>query len=271
VIFSALITTNTIPALHKSVALMQAVADGHTGSVKELSIALDIPMATCYRIVRTFLHYHWLREDERGGYRIAFGLAHLARSYAAFEHSLSLLEKPAHELAGSLGLSVKITLRDGHQAITASRAEPPSPNVITSPVGSGFSLVIGSAAAVLLAGMPDEEIERVLKTAPQECWRRQAPADVWRRVKEVRQEGICRELGQYHPSIYAISSPVYLSQTEMVSLTFVGWPDDFEGAKQASMEKALRSASKHFHEILGTQSLLAASAKKSSYATEKSL
>ncbi|MEI6034332.1 MAG: helix-turn-helix domain-containing protein [Verrucomicrobiae bacterium] len=266
-----MITAHTIPALHKSVALLQAVADGHTGSVKDLSGALGIPMATCYRIVRTFLHYHWLREDGRGGYRIAFGLAHLARSYAGFELCLSLLENPLRELAGSLGLSAKITVREGHQAVTALRAEPPAPNVITSTVGAGFSLAIGSAAAVLLAGLPDDEIERVLKTAPQECWQRQAPADVWRRVKDARREGVCRELGQFHPSIYAISAPVHLSKTEIVALTFVGWPDDFEGAKLAALEKALRSASKRFHDILGTRTILAASTKQHSHATEKSL
>ncbi len=268
-----MITAHTIPALHKSIALLQAIADGHTGSVKDLSKTLDIPMATCYRIVRTFLQYHWLREDERGGYRIAFGLAHLARSYAGLELSLSLLANPLRELAGSLGLSAKISVREGYQAVTAMRAEPPSQDVIASPVGSGFSLVIGSAAAVLLAQLTDQEIERVLKTAPQECWQRQAPADVWRRVKDVRREGLCRELGQYHASIYAISSPIHLSKTDVVSLTFVGWPDDFQGSKLASLEKALRSASTRFHEILGTRSLAPSSRKStpSSHASQKSL
>lgn len=264
-------SAHTIPALHKSIALLQAVADDNSGTVKALSRTLDIPLATCYRIVRTFLHYNWLREDDRGEYRIAFGLAHLARSYAGIEHRLSLLESSLRQLADSLGLSAKITVREGHQAVTALRAEPPSANAITSPVGSGFSLALGSAAAVLLAGLPDEEIERVLKTAPPECWQQQSPSDVRRRVKEVREEGVCREMGQLHPSIYAISAPIYLTKTEMVALTLVGWPDNFEGSRQATIEKALRAASRHFHEILGTQSPVPSTTKKAKSSHASSL
>lgn len=255
-------SAHTIPVLHKSIALLQSVANDKSGTVKALSRTLDIPLATCYRIVRTFLHYNWLREDDRSEYRIAFGLAHLARSYAGIEHRLSLLENSLRQLADAQGLSAKITVREGHQAVTALRAEPPSPNAITSPVGSGFSLAIGSAAATLLAGLPNEEIERVLKTAPPECWRKQTQSDVWRRVEEVREEGVCREMGQLHPSIYAISTPVHLTKTEIVSLTLVGWPDDFEGSRQASIEKAIRAAARHFHEILDTQSTVPSAAKK---------
>jgi DNA-binding IclR family transcriptional regulator len=241
-----------IPSLRKSIGVLEAIADGLApASVKELSAALRIPTSTCYRIVRTFLQHNWLREDFKGGYRIGFGLARIARSYSGIEHALTLLESPLRELAETTGLSVKITLREGHQAVTALRAEPPNPHSITSPIGSGFPLVIGSAAAALLAQLSDEEIERIIKTAPEDCWERQAPADVWRRVREVRAEGIGRELGQYHASIFAVSTPLRLTEDDLASLTFVGWPNDFAGDHLTTIEKQLKSAAKRFRRILG--------------------
>ena len=242
----------TIPSLHKSIGVLQAIADGLSpASVKAISSTLRIPPATCYRIVRTFLEHNWLREDPQQGYRIAFGLARLARSYAGVEHALAQLEHPLRELAVSTGLSAKITLCEGRQAITALRAEPPNPHAITSPIGSGFSLVIGSAAAVLLAGFSDKEILRVIEHAEASCWTRQTPEDVWRRVREVRGKGLCRELGQYHPSIFAVSAPLHLTGEDRVALTLVGWADEFEGSRLESIEKRLKSAARRFHSILG--------------------
>lgn len=247
-------TAQTVPSLHKSIQILQAISDGLSpATVKGISAALRIPQATCYRIVRTYLQHNWLREGQKGDYRIAFGLARLTRGYAGVEHGLALLENPMRELADCTGLSAKITLCEGHQAVTALRAEPPNQHAITSPIGSGFSLVIGSAAAVLLAGFPDEEIERIIKTAPEDCWLRQTPKDVWRRVREARVKGICRELGQYHASIFAISTALHLTETDLVSLTLVGWPEDFERTRLPAIERQLKSAAKRFHTILGTK------------------
>src|SRR5215217_8095488 len=103
----------TIPSLHKSIGVIQAIADGLSpATVRGISAALSIPSATCYRIVRTYLQHNWLREDENGGYRIAYGLARLTRSYSEIERKLALLENPLRELANSAGLSAKITLRE---------------------------------------------------------------------------------------------------------------------------------------------------------------
>jgi len=242
----------TIPSLHKSIGVIQAIADGLSpATVRGLSAALSIPSATCYRIVRTYLQHNWLREDENGGYRIAYGLARLSRSYSEIERKLALLESPLRDLAISSGLSAKVSLRESHNAVTALRAEPPNPHSISSPIGTGFPLVVGSAAGVLLAQLPDAEIERIMEASSKDCWRRQSRADAWRRIQEVREEGICRELGQYHPSIFAVSAPLRLTETDCVSLTLIGWPDDFEGGRLKVIESKLRAAAKHFNHLLG--------------------
>lgn len=247
-------SANTVPILTKTIALIEQVAAAENGrSVKSLSLSLNIPSATCYRIVRTLVQHRWLQEDGEGAYQIAFGLAHAARSYAEVEHQLARLEQPLRNLCLATGLSTKITLREGHHAVTVMRAEPPRLNAITSPVGSSFHLAIGSAASALLGVLTDEEIKRILRTAPAECWERQSEKDVFRRVKEIREEGLCREFGQYHPSIFAISAPVALNKSTTLALTVVGWPDDFKGSRPKEIEKCLRQSVTAFKKTLAAE------------------
>ncbi len=221
--------TQTIPALHKAVSLMNYLADrSEAVPVKELSYALNIPSASCYRMVNTLLEHHWLCEDPAGGLRIAFGFAHVARAYSEVETRLRELEPTLRALSEDLKMSVKVSLCEGHYATTALRAEPSKPNAITSPIGSRIHLSIGSAAAVLLAQMPDHAIKTVLASAPEDAWERQKPGDVRQRIRDCREKGACFELGNYHPSIYACSVPIQLTDTLVGALTAVGWPEDFE-------------------------------------------
>ncbi len=236
-------SSQTIPALHKAVSIIEYLADRHDAvPVKELSYTLNIPPASCYRMVNTLLEHNWICEEPSGGLRIAFGLAHVARTYSELETRLRDFEPTLRGLSEQLQMSVKVSLREGHFATTALRAEPSLPNAITSPIGSRIHLAIGSAAAALLAQMPDYEIKAVLGSAPEDTWERQQPDDVWRRILDCREQGACFELGQYHSSIFACSVPLKLSETDQVALTAVGWPEDFKSQKREKIVAGLQSA-----------------------------
>lgn len=236
-------TSQTIPALHKAISILEYLA-AHNDAVpvKELSFALKIPPASCYRMVNTLLEHNWLCGDPSGGLRIAFGLAHVARAYSELELGLREFEAILHELSEDLQMSVKVSLREGHFAITALRAEPSLPNAITSPIGSRIHLSIGSAAAVLLAQLPDHEIKTILFAAPSEVWKNQKPDDAWQRIRDCREQGVCFELGQYHPSIFACSVPLLLRGSARLALTAVGWPEDFKRQQRKAIVARLQSA-----------------------------
>lgn len=243
-------STATVPVLEKTIALLEAVGEARQpATVKVLSSTLNIPPATCYRIVRTLLRNNWLQEDAQGQLRIAFSLAHLARSYAGLEERLTMLEQPLEQLARRIGLSAKITIREGFSAVTALRGEPARGNAITSRVGAHFSLAIGSAASVLAAQLDDEQLEQLIRQAPSEAWQRQSRNDFIERVSSVRKSGICWELGVHNPSIYAVSVPLQVAADTTVSLTLVGWPEDFEASQRKTLEKEIRAAAASFREI----------------------
>lgn len=233
--------SQTVPALHKAISMLEYIAErSEPVSVKELSYSLDIPSASCYRMVNTMVKHNWLCEDTSGGLRVAFGLAHVARSYSDLKTRLRDIEPSLRNLAEELGMSVKIMLREGHFATTVLRAEPARPNAITSPVGYNVHLAVGSSPSVLLAQFDDHEIKTILAAAPKDVWRRQKPEDVWKRISDCRNKGFCFELGKYHPSIYACSVPFQLTDSIVVALTAVGWPEDFKGKKAGYIRSRLK-------------------------------
>ncbi len=61
--------------MEKAIALLGVVAESEDAStVKKLSLSTKTPIATCYRIVRTFVKHHWLQEKAKGEFQLGFGM-----------------------------------------------------------------------------------------------------------------------------------------------------------------------------------------------------
>ncbi len=236
--------SQTIPSLHKAISVLEWIGQSPAPvSVKELTYDLKIPPASCYRIVRTLLAHDFLREEPEGGLRIGFGVAKLARAYSDIERALQLVRAPLRDLANRLGLSAKISLREGEWAVTLLRAEPPSRNAITSPVGQRIPLSRGgSAAAALLSVLPDAEIRSLLAVASREGQGRPDPSYLAKEARSFRRTGVARNFGVQHPSIYAMSVLLDLTPTDRVAVSVVGWPEDFQEASLKSIERTLRES-----------------------------
>jgi len=236
--------SQTIPSLHKAIAVLERIGRSpEPVSVKELTHDLKIPPASCYRIVRTLLAHDFLREEPEGGLRIGFGVAKVARAYSEIERALRNVRAPLRDLAEQLRLAAKISLREGEGAVTVLRAEPPSPNAITSPVGRHIHLAQGGSAAVaLLSLLPDAEVEGILASAPEDAWSRQKPQDVLAAVRTFRRTGLACNFGMQHPSIHAMSVLLRLGPNVQAAVSVVGWPEDFSKAKQKALADALRGS-----------------------------
>jgi DNA-binding IclR family transcriptional regulator len=225
---------------------------------------LDIAPATTYRILRTLVKNNWLRESRRGEFRLAFGLAQVTRSYAHLEHVLGLLQGPLRELSHETGLSAKISIREGLQAVTALRAESRRPNSISSPVGSRMHLMdAGSVGTILLAQLPRPEVLRVLhsaKTAEGEgggggrlSEREGQEERRWlKEIAAARRSGFGSAFGTRNPAIHAMSVALPLADAELAALTVVGWAEDFrEAQRQRELLRRLRRCADAMRKLAG--------------------
>ncbi|AHF90745.1 transcriptional regulator [Opitutaceae bacterium TAV5] len=252
------VTMNTIPVLQKALDVIHAIAANEGGGLgaKQLSMELGIAPATTYRILRTLVKNNWLRESRRGEFRLAFGLAQVTRSYARLEHVLGLLQGPLRELSHETGLSAKISIREGLQAVTALRAESRRPNSISSPVGSRMHLLeAGSVGTILLAQLPRPEVLRVLHSAREDGERlpeREEPQ--WlKEIAAARRSGFGSAFGTRNPAIHAMSVALPLTDSELAALTVVGWPEDFrETLGQRELLRRLKRCAGTMRKLAGT-------------------
>lgn len=240
----------TIPVLRKAISVVDALSSGGL-TAKQLSMQLEIPPATCYRILRTLGEANWIREGDRGGYLVGFGLVRAARACSDVDRQLLLAQPLLEQLAEETGLSAKISLREGSHAVTASRAEAKRMNAISTPVGARLHLLeAGSAGMILLANMPDAESRRILGSPPPKHWERNGRQDVEREIGEAAKSRVACAFGTVHPSIWALSVPVALAAQQTVALTIVGWPEDFSEARQTALHKQLKKCGKAMGQLI---------------------
>lgn len=224
-----------IPVLKRSIALLKSISSHQNGiGAKQLSMELEIPQATCYRIIRTLAESDWLQECGAGTYRIGFGVALLARSWSDVEERLRELRPLLNELVNETGLSAKISVREGSHAICVARVETFRPNSISSPVGSKIHLAsAGSVGILLMASASKAELGQILRAHSPEQRKRMA-----KEAARAAAEGIARSYGKHHPAVYAVSVPVDVGRP--AALTLMGWPEDLPTKRQKTIEARLK-------------------------------
>ena len=233
---------HTVPVLTKAIHVFEAVAKGDGGiTTKNLATTLRISPTTCYRILQSYVASGWLRPGANGTFELSFGLVPLLRPLLRHELLIETVREPLAHLALTTGLTAKLTVRQGDDAVTIHSANSPKGTAITSRVGSVVSLAIGSSGATFLAADDDDEIARVLDEAPADVWRSQKKDEVMHRVREARRQGCCFDRGSYQPHINTLSSPLYGPQRELVgAITLLGFPQDFDPAVRPALIRELK-------------------------------
>ncbi|MEM1058141.1 MAG: helix-turn-helix domain-containing protein [Verrucomicrobiota bacterium] len=240
----------TIPVLERVADLLAAVAESDEGlTAKELVLQLNIPQATCYRILRTLVKCGWLREGGNGLYRPAYELVRLARRWTALENRLAQIKPKLEALAEMTGLSAKISILEAGEAVIALRSKTQRPNSIVSPVGSRIPLAeAGSSGVMLLAVLPAEERKQALKKLKPSVRKKLLKA-----AADAQRQRLARAYGTDHPSIYAVS--IALPAEVPVALSLVGWPEDFVGIARKKIERTLKAFRPSFNLIEGDRPL----------------
>lgn len=232
---------HTVPVLGNALRVFAAVAQSRGElTTRALAENLGLPTSTCYRILQTFVAEGWLRLSPGGGVDLAFGLVPLLERLRPQELLIEWVRAPLARLAQRTGLTAKLSVRQGDEAVTIYCAPSTRLTALTSHVGATSSLAIGSSGAALLAASPDAEVEALLARAPAGAWKFQTPADCWRRVREARATGGCFDGGSYQPHVHTVSAVLPPHDgVAPAALTILGFPEDLATAGHAAMRRNL--------------------------------
>jgi DNA-binding IclR family transcriptional regulator len=250
-------SAHTVPILKKAIAVLRAVAEGKgdATTTKALARTLGLPHSSAYRILQTFLAEDWVRASAAGQHEISFGLLPLLQPLSRHELLIETVREPLRQLTRDTGLTAKISVRQGDNAITVFRVESPRATSVNVRIGAAFHLALGSSGSVLMSPLSAAEREALIATAPASCWQNQKPANIAARLRELARYGRCSDTGHYRVDHSAMSAPLRDRSGHIVAaLTVTGFPQDFEPAPRKVISRHLLACAAHCNRLSGEES-----------------
>ncbi len=150
--------------LHKTLDILETIKTTEAGfKLADLSRAVDLPKATVYRIVTTLESRGYLDRAADGLYRMGKKLFDMQRNVPV-EQVLNRVAQPIMEkLAASCKETVNLGILDAGEVVVINTVESPQAVRMSSKIGNRRWLHSTALGKVLLAGMPDREVQRLLR------------------------------------------------------------------------------------------------------------
>ncbi len=153
-----------VRVLHKTLDILETIKTTEAGfKLADLARAVDLPKATVYRILATLEGRGYLDRAADGSYRLGKKLFEMQRNVPV-EQILSRVAQPIMEkLATASKETVNLGILDAGDVVVINTVESPQAVRMSSKIGNRRWLHSTALGKVLLAGMPDREVQRLLR------------------------------------------------------------------------------------------------------------
>jgi DNA-binding IclR family transcriptional regulator len=151
--------------LHKTLDVLEALRRAPAGrSLAELTTELRMPKATIFRILATLESRAYLDRTSAGDYRIGRKLASGDGEKAPDQASVIRAARPEMEaLLASCKETLNLGVLDGGQVLVVETLESPQAVRMSSKIGNRRYPHSTALGKVLLAGLSDKDVRRILK------------------------------------------------------------------------------------------------------------
>ena len=208
--------------LDRSVAILKYLGDAGQQGAKmgEIAGGVGLTPPTAHRIIAA-LERHGLVERELATKRYRLGLALFALGATAADGTgLRKLSRAALvRLAAETGDTVFLMARSGFNTVCVDRQEGTYMiDSLTGHVGGQIPLGVGSASQAILAFLPPDEAEAIIKAnTPFYAKFALTAKRVRDRLPEIREHGFALDEGQLVAGISAIAVPILPQQRDAVA------------------------------------------------------
>jgi len=202
-----------VPAVDRAVRVLWSLAEHGEGSLSELSRALGVSKSTLSSVLATLEQHALVERDEASRrFRLGSGIAKLAMEAAAARVDVRDAARPELErLAAVSGETAILHLPSGDGTVIAERVEPMHQLKVVAPLGHRLPAFAGSVAEVLLAALPEEQAESIVRAGPLPMFTPRSIVDPDAYLEEVaraRRRGYAVENEEYLVGVRAVSAPV---------------------------------------------------------------
>ena len=180
------------PALTKGFAILELIAQQPGLSFSAIRSSLGLPNSSCHHLVTTLCQLGALQIQADRGYVLGLRLFELG-AMAANQRQLHDLALPTlRRLAQDIQLTCHLGVMEGAEAVYLLKVEGSREIRVNTWVGKRLSLHSSSLGKVLLAGLPEDELQSILA---QVTWEAKTPRSIVDPVEFCRQLRVVRERG----------------------------------------------------------------------------
>jgi DNA-binding IclR family transcriptional regulator len=189
-------------------------------TLAELSAQLDMPKSTLHHLLLSLKAHGMLRRDAndkrwRLGYRLfAWG------SLAVESTDLHVIAYPVlQELVAATGESAMLTMYQDGEVLCLDKVETTQPVRMTMTVGSRRPAHAGSSSKVLMAYLPEDKIEAIIRERglPRLCVNTITTREaLLMEIDCIRQQGFARSCEETDLSAWSIAAPIFGWREEQV-------------------------------------------------------
>jgi len=235
-------------------ALASAPAEG--GMLSDLARRCDLGKATTHRLLTALIDVGFaFQEPATRRYRLSAGLAVLG--HAAHQQDMAATAQLfVRRIAEATEDTAYASVREGAAAVCVAREIGAFPiRTLSLEVGHRRPLGVGSGSLALLAFLPDDEIEQILKR--NEAWlggyKAFDAAALRRFVAETRRNGYAFINGLLVPGMNAIGVPVLdAAKRPVAALSLAAIADRVKGARIRELVGVLQREAASLAAVLGS-------------------
>ena len=216
-----------VQSVDRALAILELLARRSELGVTEIAAELGVHKSTAFRLVAT-LEQHRLVEQlvERGKYHLGFGLVRLAGATVARLDLAREAGPVCRRLAAELNETVNLAVRDGDAAVNVSQEQGAATVGIQNWIGQHTPLHATSSGKVLLAWLPEDELDPLLARGlkPHTARTITDPVQLRAELARVRERGWAATAEELETGLNAVAAPVRGADGGVVAALSVSGP-----------------------------------------------
>lgn len=204
----------SVPSLERALSVFQCIGHSKRGfSISEIGLRLKIPKSSAHLILTTLERRGFLQKNTQTG-RYHFGLQLISLSRGALEN-LDLREeaKPfLRSLMQESGFTVHMAVLERDEAVIIEKVEAPGLVRLASWIGRRLDVNCTGVGKVLIAFLPDEELDYLFRTKEFARHNRRtivSKSALRRELALVKKSGYALDNEEDEPGVLCIGAPVF--------------------------------------------------------------
>ena len=216
-------------AVERALAMLEAVAQAADGlSNAEISRKLNIPKSSASYILRTLETQGYLTRDaESGKYRVGLKILSLSRGALGGRDVRGIALPIMRHLTQQTGLTCHLAVLDGPEAVYIEKVEPEGFIRMDTWVGRRMSVHATSVGKAIVAHIPQEQLEQILRKRGMEKRTPKTLTTVPRLLKElekVRAQGYAVDDEENNLGARCVGAPIFDSAGRPIAAVSVSGP-----------------------------------------------